>query len=125
MKATAELEDKEILEEMPKSKSKMKAEKPMPTGIRMSDDLKASIEQQAEDEGISLGELCRQLIERGLTDNPARARAGLLRSVAITAAQFEKVLKGGALKDTEAEEQAEEIRRFFGQFVALLQGEKE
>jgi hypothetical protein len=59
-----------------------------PVGIRLPESLRVSLEAEADDRGITLGELCRQLIEAGHQDDPDRERKKLLRSLAITKEQL-------------------------------------
>lgn len=114
--------------EMSKKRKTEKSEAAQPTTLRITDELKERIEQLADQEGRTFSEVCRELMEKAVADgNPSLQRGALLQSVLRTTVQFEAALKGGALKDTEADEdhQAGEIRKFLGQFVALLKGNTE
>jgi len=64
-----------------------------PVGIRLGEDLRATLEAEAEERGISLGEICRELIQDGVKDNPRRQQNELLRSVAITKQQLTRLLE--------------------------------
>lgn len=96
-----------------------------PTGIRLGEPLRTELAEMAATEGTSLGALCRDLIEVAAKNNPERRKKVLLKSVVIVSTQFEAALEAGVLKDTEAEEQADEIRQFFGQLARVLGGEQE
>lgn len=88
-KATIEAEPEE-LEEMSKTKAKSRSEQAPPTGLRLPDEMKEAIEEQAEKEGVSFGEMCRRFLQDGLTKDPDRERATLVKSLAITEAQLKR-----------------------------------
>ena len=117
----------EVLDEPEVAKRKKKdALVGEPTGVRLSNELRAQVNEICEKDGVPLATFIREAVEeRALSKRPDLARRALLRSVAGTADQFERALEVGILKDTEAEEQAEDVRRFFGQLMELLTVEPE
>lgn len=128
---TEQVKEPTIASPMPKKKPLVERARALlktgagePTAIRLPEDLREKVDSIAQDEGKTFGEICRELIEDGVKSNPDRQRQVLLRSVAITTAQFEKALELGVLKGTEAEEQADDIRRFFGQLAGVLKGQE-
>lgn len=102
-----------------------KTKQDSPTGIRLGEPLRTELTEMANAEGVGLGALCRDFIEHAVNNKPDRRRRVLLKSVVIVSTQFEAALGAGDLKGTEAEEQADEIQRFFGQLVRVLAVEQE
>jgi len=80
------------VQDMKKNKSKsVAASDPLsPVGIRLGEDLRASVEAQADDQGLTLGELCRQFIEDAMKGSPDRQFKSLLSSLAATEAQLKR-----------------------------------
>lgn len=115
------MEQTQVVEvSMVKSKKKPDAVE-VPTGVRLGEQLRSEVDALCEAQGIPMGTFIREAVELQVKNgNPERPRQVLLRSLAITETHFEQALKLGVLKGTEAEEQADEIRRFFGQFAAVL-----
>ena len=107
--------------EMPKTKKSSRVEEgPPPTGVRLPQELREHVDAICELEGIPLATFIRDAVQSQVQANPERQRRILLLSIAVTAVQFDGALKLGVLKGTEAEDQVEEIRRFFGQLVDVL-----
>jgi len=89
---TQELTDAEA-KEVKKSKVKV-SEAPMePMTIKVDAGLKDIVQTVADQEGKTPSELCREILDKSLTGNPGRRRAGLLRSLAITKEQLNAALK--------------------------------
>lgn len=61
-----------------------------PVGIRLGEDLRAAVELEAEERGVSLGEVCRELIQDGMKDSPKHQHSQLLRSLAIAKEQLKR-----------------------------------
>lgn len=117
------MEANEVAEvEMPKLKPKKKTRPPdAPFGVRLSGELRSQVQEICDQDGVPLGQFIQEAVEeRAQRKKPDLARRALFRSVSITSAQFERALEFGVLAGTEAEEQADEIRRFFGQLTELL-----
>ena len=93
----------EVSEVVKKNKSKPASDPLSPVGIRLGEDLRATIEAEADEQGVTLGELCRQFIEEGMKRNPDRQHGALLRSLAATEAQLKRA----------AESLPEQERRLF------------
>ena len=118
----------EVLEEteVANPKNKTTVAKVPPTGVRLPSELRGQVDEICEGAGIPLATFIRDAVEaQVLTKKPELARRALLRLVALTAEHFERALEIGILKGTEAEEQAEDVRRFFDQFAELLKVEPE
>lgn len=75
---------------MKKSKNKLVSPSdPLnPVTFRLGEDLRAAVELEAEERGITLGEVCRELVQEGMKDSPKRHQSELLRSLAITRQQL-------------------------------------
>lgn len=81
MNGTQPVEEKEVGK---KKFSKVVSSDPLsPVGIRLGEDLRAAVELEAEQRGVSLGEVCRELIQDGMKDSPKRQDDELFRSLAI------------------------------------------
>jgi hypothetical protein len=69
-----------------------------PIAIRLPEELRANVEEIADAEGRTVSELCRELLEDALGDNPSRARRVLLRSLVISQRQVEQAARSKAIR---------------------------
>lgn len=118
MSQATEVEVSEVVKKN-KSKAAPVSDVLSPVGIRLGEDLRASVEAEADEQGVTLGELCRQFIEEGMKHNPDRQHMALVRSLAITEAQLKRA----------AESLPEDQRRYFSvrgkRFRAALEAVEE
>lgn len=74
-----------------------------PIAIRLGDELRGEIEEIADSEGRTVGDVCRELIEDAMGDNPNRARRTLIRSLAIAQRQVEQAARSAVFKREDAQ----------------------
>lgn len=107
--------------EVRKSK-KVVATSENPMGVRLPEELRADVNELCQQDGIPVAQFIREAVEtRTLAERPELARRELTRSIGAVVVHFERALASGTLEGTEAEDQADEIRKFFGQFTELLE----
>ena len=120
------MNESEVAEvEMAKPKKKTPPAE-VPTGVRLSNELRAEVDEICARDGVLVAQFIRDAVQaQTLMRKPELVRRALVRSVGTTAGHFERALAIGVLNGTEAEEQAEDVRRFFDQLIELLKVEPE
>jgi hypothetical protein len=70
-------------------------------GIVVPAEMHASLQRVAEEEGVSVSEVCRRALDAELKDNPTRTRKRLAQQVRMLADSLDAAIKAGHVKSAE------------------------